>query len=325
MATSGIVGVSRFNFADILELATYRCKLKPTIITAEIVAVAKQGLFLTLLSLANRGLNLWRIDHDLMSVQTGRIQYDLPAGTMAVSNINFVANTVSDGTLSAVAGGYQFDLDSSFAVPRVGFKASSSFTAALAILTSGDGISFSSQVSVPSASYVSGRWYWFDLPVTETIEAFQITSAVAFTANELAACNQLSIIPMWQWNRDEYSQQPVRTQPGRQVTNFYFDRQRDPFLWVWPNPTNEHDHFEYWIHRQIEDINQLTEEIDVPSYWINASVWLLAKELCFSLPVDPSASAMVMAEADRILNEAEMGQTDNSSTFITPRIGVYTK
>jgi hypothetical protein len=236
-----------------------------------------------------------------------------------------VANSVAAGNLSSVAGGYKYDLNTASDVSRVGFKASSTFTASLTFSTSTDGISFSTQLTTASATYTSGRWYWFDLPVLSEILAFRVTSATAFTVSALAASTQLSIIPMWQWNRDDYSQQPNRIQESRQVTNYYFDRQRDPFLWVWPNPTGEYDHFEYWIHRQIEDINELTEEIDVPSYWFNSSTWLLAKELCFILPVDPASSQAIFAECDRILNDAEMGQTDGSSMYIEPRISVYTK
>lgn len=327
MTTSGTVGQTTFSFGDLLDLAVRRCQQNPAqVLTAELVEAARRAFYLILTSKDNRGLSLWRVEHGFLGLKIGQIQYSLPAGTIRIPNINFVTNTVADGTTSVVVGGYQFVSSDPSTTARVGFMPSADFTGALTLLSSTDGISFDAQSTIASADYVANTWYWFDLPVTEAIYGFQITSATAFTASELAMSSQNYIIPLYQWNRHDYSQQPKRDQGGRPSTNYYFDRQISPVIWLWPNVQVQYDHLEYWIHRLIEDINLLQEEIDVPTQWLNSAAWLLAKELCFIIPkIDPVAKTAVMEEAANILNEAEMGDSDGSSLFLSPNIRGYTR
>jgi len=67
MATSGTVGTTVFTFDDILTIAARRCKLNPAVITAESIQTAKRTLYLNLVSMANTGLNLWRIQRHYLS------------------------------------------------------------------------------------------------------------------------------------------------------------------------------------------------------------------------------------------------------------------
>src|SRR5574337_641290 len=288
MATSGTVGQTRFSFDDIIDLALRRCKVNPSVVlNAELVDVARKAMYLIMTSLANRGLNLWRIDHGFIGLQVGIVRYDLPAGTIAIPDINFVTNTVATGTQSAIANGYQFALGVATSTNRIGFKPTSTFTGVVTLSSSTDGVSYASQTVLPSASYSAGIWYWFDLPRLETIAGVRVTCPTAMVLTEVAVSASKFVVPMWAWNRTEYSQQPNRTQQARPSTNYYFDRQTTPQIWIWPNPNSQYDHLEHWLHRQIQDINLLTEDIDVPIHWMNSATWLLAREFCAVVPLVP--------------------------------------
>lgn len=326
MATSGTVGLTAFNLADTIDLAMRRCRINPSLQTVEVVDSVRKALFTVLTSNAARGLNLWRMVHGFLGMIPGVIRYDLPVGTICVTNLNFVINSVSDRLLTSIVGGYQLDPVSAVTSCRIGIKVNTDFIAPLNFATSTDGVIFTSQLVVPPTAYVKGSWYWFELPVTEAIVSFQVTSVTPFVLDDAAVGSQPNtIIPLWQWNLDDYSQQPTRNLLGRPSTNFYFDKQRVPKVWVWPCPSNEFDYLEYWIHQQIEDINLLTEEVDVPQRWVNAVIWLLAKEICFLMPVDAELVPLVMIEADKALGEAELGETDGATTTMAPNISVYTR
>lgn len=327
MATSGTVGQTRFSFAKIIDLALRRCKLNPSVVlNAELVNTARAAMYLIMTSLANRGLNLWRVEHNFLGLLPGVNRYDLPAGTIQVPNLNFITNEAAAGTLSAVAGGYQFALTSAVTSSRIGFKPTSTFTGAVTLLSSTDGVAYTNQTVLASATYSAGTWYWFDLLVHESILGVRVTSPAAMVLAEVAVSSTLSAIPMWQWNRDEYSLQPNRTQPGRPSTNFYFDRQNPPQVWIWTVPNSTYDHIEYWVHREIQDISALTEEIDVPTRWLNAAVWMLAREFCAVVPnVPPEAVQLVMTESSGILVDAEAGESDGASIYYQPRVSGYTR
>lgn len=327
MATSGTVGQTRFSFGDLIDLALRRCKLNPAVVlNAELVATARSAMFLILTSLANRGLNLWRVEHGFLGLTPGTNRYVLPLGVLRVPNLNFVGNTVVDGQLSVVAGGYQFVPTSAVTTSRIGFKPTTAFTGVVTLLTSTDGVAYSSQEVLPSATYDAGKWYWFDLPVHESIAGVRVTCPVAMTLTKIAISSATYIIPLYKWNRDDYSLQPTRNQGGRPSTNYYFDRQTAAQVWLWPVPTNEYDHLEYWLHRQVQDVSALTNDVDVPQHWLNAATWLLAREFCAVLPgIDPATVQLVLAESDRVGQDSETGETDGASIFIQPQISGYSR
>lgn len=327
MATSGTVGQTRFSLGDMIDHALRRCKLNPAVVlNAELVSTARAAIYLILTSLANRGLNLWRVEHGFLGLTPGTNKYLLPSGVLRIPDLNFVTNSVGSGTQTVIANGYRFALDSAAITSRVGFKPTSDFTGVVTFLTSTDGAAYSSQLVLPSASYSAGTWYWFELPVHEAIEGVEVTCPTAMTLTEVAVSTANYIIPMWQWNRDDYSMQPTRNQSGRPSTNYYFDRQSLAQIWVWPVPTNGYDHIEYWLHRQVQDVSLLTDDVDVPQHWLNAATWLLAREFCAVVPgIDPSAVQIVMAESERVGQDSEAGETDGSSIFIQPRISGYSR
>lgn len=327
MSTSGTVGRTVFTFEKILTQAMRRCRLNPAVQTAELVDAARTSMYLVFTALANRGLNLWRVEHNFLSVIPGQIRYSLPPGSIYLANLNFITNSGdTTGILGAIPGGYTVTFPEAATLFRAGIKFSAPFTGSLQFQSTADSLVWVDQGTIASATYEADRWYWFDLKKSAELIAYSVTSADAFTLSDATVGRQLSSIPLWPWNRDDYSRQPFRTQNGRPCTNYFFDRQIDPTLWVWPNPTNEYDFIEYWIHRQIQDINLLTEEIDVPIHWMNCAVWALARELCFLSPeIDKEVIPLVVAESDRALENAELGETDGSSMFIQPAIGVYTR
>lgn len=326
MATSGKIGTIKFSFAEILDAAFRRCKLNPAQQSVELVEHSRKLLFLSLTSDQNLGINLWRTEHGFLGVVPDQVTYDLPAGTLGVLNLNFSSNSPAVGLVSAVAGGYQFVPTSPTKTNMVGVKFAAGATLALTIATSEDGVSYSTQLQVPSAAYEAGRYYWFLLPLTETIRGASVASATAFSASDVTILSQASVIPMLSWNRDDYAMQPTRYQRGRPCTNYWYDRQLQPRIWVWPNPYEELDFIEYWVHRQVQDITSMTDEIDAPTHVLNSAIWMAARELCAIVPnVDPGAVQMVMAESDRVMREKDLGQTDGSGTYLQPMIRCYTR
>lgn len=97
MATSGTIATTRINVAQFIEKAIRRCGLSPTSITPETVQTAKESLYMLILSQANRGLNLWCIDSQLIDIVANQATYVLPDGTVDVLNVN-LCTFAEDGT-----------------------------------------------------------------------------------------------------------------------------------------------------------------------------------------------------------------------------------
>lgn len=326
MSTSGTVAQTVLDTAVVLEHAMRRCGIPASAQTPESVEIGKQNLYLLLLNLANRGLNLWCIEKDLMGLEQGRGTYTLPAGTLRLLNVVYSSATRVTGTDTVAAASVTTELTGSTKVVRYGFKPTANVTAAFTVESSGDGITWTTQQTLASADWVAGTWYWFDLDPAPTAGYYRISSATNFTLTEFYLASAISDLPMTQFNRDEYTQQVNKTYQQRPCTNFYYDKQVAPTITLWPTPTNDYDQLSVWRHRFVQDVGTLTQQIEVPQQWMEAIVWQLAARLAYEVQgVDQGRRTEVIQASERFLMDAEMSETDNAPLYFVPGIGVYTR
>jgi len=90
MATSG-TATFNLEFDDLIEEAYERCGLESR--TGYDMKTARRSLNLLFAEWANRGLNLWTIEQDSMTMIPGQAQYNLPADT-----VNVLSAVIRTGT-----------------------------------------------------------------------------------------------------------------------------------------------------------------------------------------------------------------------------------
>lgn len=94
--------------------------------------------------------------------------------------------------------------------------------------------------------------------------------------------------PMIGVSRDEYDALPDKTVTG-QPTQFYYDRQREAAkFYVWPLlAAADGETVKYTYERELEDVTDTSETLDMPGEWWEAVATQLALRLCstFSLSV----------------------------------------
>lgn len=92
---------------------------------------------------------------------------------------------------------------------------------------------------------------------------------------------------------------------------------------LWPVPT-ENAILQIVRQRQISDIGALTEELDIPVRWIEATIWQLAKRIALSLPgIEPTVIQTVIQMAAENQIETEAEDVDNAPVMLQPDISVY--
>ncbi len=118
--------------------------------------------------------------------------------------------------------------------------------------------------------------------------------------------NQDSEIPMRLMTREEYFDLPLKTSTGI-PTNYYVDYQRTvATLYVWPLlATYDDETIEYTYQRRIEDVDALTENIDIRQEHLQLMGYNLATHLIpdYGLASDENA-ALITAQATKLLNDA---------------------
>jgi hypothetical protein len=311
--------------AKVVDHAFRRCGLVPTQQTPETVAISKDNLYLLLLNLANRGLNLWCVDSPLVGLTNAQANYVLPAGTIHLLNVVYQKPSRASGADTIAAASFTTDLAAPTAVRRYGFKPSVGVTAQFTVEYSTDGVNWTTAQTLTSATWSANQWYWYNLDPVVTARYFRIISTTPFTLTEFYLASSVAETPMTQFNRDEYANQTTKTQTGSPCTNYYFQKTIAPSVTLWPVPNNDYDHLLVFRHRQIQDIGTLTQQIELPQQWLEPIIWQLALRLCYELPeVQDGRRAEVTQQAERYLMDGELGETDHAPVYFVPGIGVYT-
>lgn len=325
MATSGTIGATLVPTVSIVERAIRRCGLPPTSITAETVSIALEDLFSLLMSVSSRGLNLWCVDKMLMPLVRGQAVYTLPPGTLEVLNLIHATPSRVEGTNTSGATFFQTEFAEAVTIVRVGVKFSAVQAFPFSIQSSGDGISWTTHVQ-GLLSPVAGEWTWYDIDPAADAAFFRLSSPTLSTVSDFYLATNVREIPVSKFNRDDYSNQPAKTFQSLIVTNYYFEKLVTPRITLWPVPSDDTRHLVLFRYRQIQDVGELTNELELPLRWIEAIIWQLALRLAFELPgVEAARRAEIVQVTQGMTLEVENTETDNAPIQIHPNIGVYTR
>lgn len=87
MTVSNTISTTTVDVVSIIEDAFRRCRMRPEQLTADMLDMARQTLFLRLSALPQRGLQLWTIDDEQIALVAGTASYTMPTGTVDVTKV----------------------------------------------------------------------------------------------------------------------------------------------------------------------------------------------------------------------------------------------
>lgn len=326
MTTSGTVGTTTIDTALVLEHAFRRCKVKAAMQTPENVALAKENLYLLLLSLANRGLNLWCVETAYLGLNAGQATYEMPTGTIDVLNAIVSQPTQATGTDTTAATSIATELSADTTIVRIGVKMSSvTASDTLTLAQSADGVAWTTISTHTKTDWATGEMYWFALdPSVENLH-FRASFANATTFTEFYLASAINDQPLTQWNRDTWAALNDKNTQASTPSNYYYERKIDPRMTLWPVPSGDYNHLTLFRHRQVQDVGTLTQTLEIPQRWVEGIIWQLTLRLAFELEeVPPALITTITQMADTFLKEVEREETDGATLFLQPNISGYT-
>lgn len=327
MAVSGTVSQTTFNTRKVIDHAFRRCRLPPQGISGEMIAVANEALYLILSAMANRGIQLWCIDKEILPLYEAVSEVPLPVGTVDILNANFRTLTELTGTETSNSTTVSVDFGQDTQVTNIGVLfdgASVGYT----VQTSIDGTNWTTVATIANPNLVAGQWNWTDLQGTLAQQYCRVVGSGTLNQADVFFGNTPTEIPVARINRDDYSNLPNKTSQGRPL-QYWLNRQREyPIMNVWQVPNGDFTFAQIvcYVKRYIMDVGTMTQEIEVPQRWYDAIVYCLAAKLAEELPsVDPQMLPILDQKMLRALKEAEDEERDNSPIYFTPNIAIYTR
>ena len=355
MAYSGTTGQTTINVDQLISYAFREAGKTAEEMTPEYVDAAKQALFYNLQNLSNRGVNLWLLENQLYGAVTAQQQLVLPKTVIDVRESNWVyiinsaasaylpvANAASptvfdldlDQVATSTVGANYFGL--TYPQPQpvfyVGFNGYASgggvTTYNFAYEVSDDGITWKLIQQFPATTLADREWKYFNISTTPNYQYYRLRETVAttFSIRQIVFSTSQQVIPLARLNRDDYWNLPNKQFPSVRSLQFWFDRQIEPSMYLWPAPNNDFQMFQLIVEVQMQDVGSLTNQIYVPDRWINCIQKQLSHSLSLQFPdVNLDRIGYLEMQAEKAFLQASEEDRDKSPIYFQPNISYYTR
>jgi hypothetical protein len=352
MAYSGTIGQTVVNVQTLIDHAVRRCGKLAEEITSEQQITARESLFFLLSALANKGINYWAISKKVFGLKADQYIYKLPVGSIDALNVLYRTMNRPIGSYSASSGtaanAFDNDIDTICQQTAVNGNISVNYgtnnpiyAGSIGILpgTSGsfhilleystDGSTWNLLEDTGVTTWVNNEWLWYDIDPGQSVQYYRMreTGGNTLAVREFYIGDNSREIQMARLNRDDYTNLPNKNFPANQPYQFWFDRTiPQPTIYLWPTPSDPFIQMTVWYSRQIMDVGALTDELEVPQRWYEATIMMLAHRLSLELPAVPDARIAYLEKmANQFLYEAEEEERDKSPIYFAPNISVYTR
>jgi hypothetical protein len=357
MAYSGTVSETVINVQTLIDHGARRCGKLAEELTSEQQLSARQSLYFLLSHLANKGINYWAINKKVFGLSADKYIYTMPLGCVDVLNVLYRTMNRPSGNYTSSAGGvtallYDNDVDtwcqqtspngnvqvfygtddpiyagSIGLLPYVAGGGTASWS--IVYEYSIDGITWNTLKDLGQITVTDNDWIWTDIDPGQSVMYYRVRAygGTTLALREWYVGNNSREIQMSRLNRDDYTNLPNKNFTANQPFQFWFDRTiPQPTMYLWPVPSDPFVQMTVWYQRQIMDVGALTDELEIPQRWYEATLFMLAHRMSLELPqVAMDRVGYLEKMAEKYLYEAEQEERDKSPIYFAPNISVYTR
>ena len=359
MAYSGTYNQTKINVDQLVSYAFRDAGKTAEEITPEYADAGKQALFYVLQNSVNRGINIWLQEVVVLGAQTNQQVLPMPINCVDVLEANwiYIINPTFSDTLpvSNATVPVMFDqtanadlnqygtstlLDNYFGAAYsqatrlfyVGFNAYAplgSITYDLDFEVSDDGITWTTWESFPTVTLADRQWQYYGINTTQAFNYYRLnnrTVGATMSMRAIQFAQSQQVIPMARLNRTDYFSLPNKQFPSQRSLQYWFNRQIDPEMYLWPVPNNNFQAFSLIIECQPQDVGSLTNELYMPDRAISYFQAALSHKLAMQLPsVDLARIAYLEKIALDLRTQFEEEDRDKSPIYFQPNISYYTR
>lgn len=332
MSTSGVVAQQAVIVDTLVTHAIQKCGKLPSTAGGELLQRVREALYFLMADLGNDGVNLWCMNKSVVKVQPYSAAYQLPVGTLDVTQVLYRDLWNIDGVFSGPSVVIlQFTATESQPVNSISFEFAAPGTATLAVEYSTDGANWFTLLNLAPVTVVDGSTMTIDLDNTSTAQYWRLRE---LTAPSILGMRNILFrkvnneLPLWKLNLDDYANLPNKNTTGQKALQFWFDKQINPRMWVWPVPTTDVGQLVIWSASQPQDPGSMTNELAVPTRWYRYIAAALAREAAMLIPpneLPPGRLVELKADATEFRLRAIDGESDGASYQLAPNISPYTQ
>lgn len=352
MAYSGTVGQTVVSVQKFIDQGARMAGKLAEELTVEQVQGSKQALFFILSNLINQGINYWCISKKVYGLKADQYEYLLPLGGNDVLNALYRTMNRPTGSVSASSGtaAYATDgdidtidvqsspngnitinygTDNPIYAGSIGILPGTSGSFHILLEYSSDGSTWNVLEDTGVTTWVDNEWLWYDIDPGANVQYYRMreTGGNTLAVREFYVGNNSTEVTMARLNRDDYTNLPNKNFTANQPYQYWFNRTLPQSkIVLWPTPSDPFVQMTVWYSRQVMDVGDLYDELEIPQYFYQAIQCMLAHQMSLILPgVQLARTQYLEGQADKYFTMAENENRDKSPIYYAPNISVYTR
>lgn len=352
MAYSGTVGQTVVSVQKFIDQGARMSGKLAEELTVEQVQGSKQALFFILSNLINQGINYWCISKKVYGLKADQYEYLLPLGGNDVLNALYrtlnrpsgsvsassgIAANATDGNIdtidvqTAINGNItiNYGTDNPIYAGSIGILPGTSGSYHILLEYSTDGSTWKLLQDTGVETWVDNEWLWYDIDPGANVQYYRMreTGGNTLAVREFFVGNNSTEVTMARLNRDDYTNLPNKNFTANQPYQYWFNRTLPQSkIVLWPAPSDPFVQMTIWYSRQVMDVGDLYDELEIPQYFYQAIQLMLAHQMSLILPgVDLMRIQYLEGQADKYFTMAENENRDRSPIYYAPNISVYTR
>jgi hypothetical protein len=346
-----------YNVQTLIDHGARRCGKLAEELTSEQLLSARESLGFVMSNLINIGIQYWAIEKQVVGLTPEKYIYTLPEGSNDVLNALYRTMERPNGSYTTSAGGLvalvgdndintfcqqttpngnisiNFGTDNPIYAGSIGLMpyvaGGGSATWTLILEYSADGITWNTLQDLGTVVASDKQWIWTDIDPGQSVQFYRvrISGGSTMALREFYVGTNSREITMSRLNRDDYTNLPNKNFTANQPYQYWFNRTvPNPEIYLWPTPSDPFVQMTIWYSKQVMNVGELTNELQIPQRWYLAVINMLAHQMAMELPQVPMDRVQYLeAQAEKSLALAEAEERDRSPIYFAPAIGVYTR
>ena len=346
-----------YNVQTLIDHGARRCGKLAEELTSEQLLSARESLGFVMSNLINIGIQYWAIEKEVIGLTPDKYIYTLPNGSNDVLNALYRTMNRPDGSYTTSAGGnvalvgdndidtycqqtsangnisVNFGTDNPIYAGSIGLlpyvAGGGSATWTLILEYSADGSTWNTLNDLGTVVVTDKQWIWTDIDPGQSVQYYRvrISGGSTLALREFYVGNNSREITMSRLNRDDYTNLPNKNFTANQPYQYWFNRTvPNPEIYLWPAPSDPFVQMTVWYSKQVMNVGELTNELQIPQRWYLAVINMLAHQMAMELPQVPMDRVQYLeAQAEKSLALAEAEERDRSPIYFAPNIAPYTR
>jgi len=346
-----------YNVQTLIDHGARRCGKLAEELTSEQLLSARESLGFVMSNLINIGIQYWAIEKQVVGLTPEKYIYTLPTGSNDVLNALYRTMERPNGSYTSSAGGVvalvgdndintfcqqaspngnisiNFGTDNPIYAGSIGLMpyvaGGGSANWALTLEYSTDNVTWNTLQDLGTVVASDKQWIWTDIDPGQSVQFYRvrISGGSTLALREFYVGTNSREITMSRLNRDDYTNLPNKNFTANQPYQFWFNRTvPNPEIYLWPTPSDPFVQMTIWYSKQVMNVGDLTNELQIPQRWYLAVINMLAHQMAMELPQVPMDRIQYLeAQGEKYLALAEAEERDRSPIYFAPSIGVYTR